>query len=64
MDVEGKTGKRAVRIISSIPYMATWIENHPFKNMPDAPLWIARSFNPSPIVISYDSLNNLLLIFS
>ena len=40
LSVEGKTGSRPIRIISSTPYLMTWIQNHPFKDEPDAPLAI------------------------
>jgi site-specific recombinase XerD/ribosomal protein L40E len=38
--VHGKTGARRVRIISSASLLATWLNNHPFKENPDSPLWI------------------------
>ncbi len=36
-----KTGTRRIRLIESTPYLQTWIENHPDKNDPEAPLWIS-----------------------
>jgi integrase len=38
--VDGKTGMRRVRIIFSSPYLATWLENHPFRTDPEAFVWI------------------------
>ena len=38
--VRGKTGMRKILLISSAPYLATWMNSHPFKDDPDAPLWI------------------------
>jgi integrase/recombinase XerD len=38
--VNGKTGQRRVRIIASAPALALWIDNHPLRDHPDAPLWI------------------------
>lgn len=38
--VAGKTGMRRVRLIASAPLLAQWIENHPRKEEPSAPLWI------------------------
>lgn len=38
--VDGKTGPRPVRIVRSTPNLATWIDLHPFKENPEAPLWI------------------------
>src|SRR2546427_3028215 len=38
--VRGKTGSRRVRIIASSPELLTWINSHPMRGDPDAPLWI------------------------
>ncbi len=38
--VDGKTGMRRVRIIFSSPYLATWLDNHPFRGNPEAFVWI------------------------
>ena len=40
LQVNGKTGRRRVRIIFSVPYILKWIEFHPDRNNPDAPLWV------------------------
>jgi len=38
--VDGKTGPRPVRIIKSVPSLAAWVNAHPFRDNPNAPLWI------------------------
>lgn len=38
--VDGKTGQRRVRIISSVHYLRYWLELHPLKANSDAFLWI------------------------
>lgn len=38
--VSGKTGMRRVRIIFSVPYLSAWLDIHPFKNDPNAYIWI------------------------
>ncbi len=38
--VDGKTGTRPVRIVSSVPNLASWLDSHPLKENPNAPLWI------------------------
>jgi integrase/recombinase XerD len=38
--VDGKTGPRRVRLTISTPALASWLSLHPFRNDPDAPLWI------------------------
>jgi len=39
--VKGKTGSRKIILVVAAPYLATWIENHPLKDNPEAPLWIS-----------------------
>jgi len=59
--VDGKTGARKIRIVLSVPYLTKWINVHPMKDNPEAPLWIyiskANSFG-SPI--TYAGFNNIL----
>jgi site-specific recombinase XerD len=40
--VKGKTGHRRIRLISSTALLANWLEHHPYKNDPDAPLWVTK----------------------
>jgi ribosomal protein L40E len=40
LTVFGKTGSRRIRIVSSVPYLLTWLNNHPLKNDDKAPLWV------------------------
>lgn len=37
--VDGKTGQRRLRLTVSVPDLQLWINNHPFKNDPNAPLF-------------------------
>jgi len=39
--VDGKTGKRQVPLSFSIPSLKAWLNNHPFKNKTDSPMFIA-----------------------
>lgn len=39
LNVLGKTGSRRIRIVSSVPYLLAWINSHPMRNNPKAPLW-------------------------
>jgi integrase len=39
--LRGKTGMRKIRVISSVPRLSTWIENHPLRDKGDSPLWSA-----------------------
>jgi site-specific recombinase XerD len=38
--VDGKTGMRRVRLIASKPALSAWLDLHPNRNNPDAPLWV------------------------
>ncbi|MFH1440168.1 MAG: tyrosine-type recombinase/integrase [Candidatus Woesearchaeota archaeon] len=40
MSINGKTGMRRIRLISSTPYVSTWLDNHPLKGDPTQPLWV------------------------
>jgi len=39
----GKTVPRRVRVYQSAPALQRWIEEHPYKNDPEAPLWLSRN---------------------
>lgn len=41
--VDGKTNARPIRLLTSTPYLASWINSHPNKNNPNAPLWVNLS---------------------
>ncbi|MBI5051296.1 tyrosine-type recombinase/integrase, partial [Candidatus Micrarchaeota archaeon] len=43
--VTGKTGDRRVRVISSAPVLANWIDIHPYKNDQDAVVWYPNATN-------------------
>lgn len=38
--VNGKTGSRRLRLVTSEGYLRSWINSHPFKDDPKSPLWI------------------------
>jgi integrase len=40
--VDGKTGPRKIRIITSVPYLVSWLNEHPKKDKFDAPVWISQ----------------------
>lgn len=39
IQVNGKTGPRRVRLVSSVPRLAVWVEHHPVKSL-ESPLWV------------------------
>lgn len=38
--IEGKTGARRLPLISSVPHLQKWLNNHPRSDESDAPLWV------------------------
>lgn len=40
VDFIGKTGKRSAFLVESTPHLLNWINLHPYRNNPDAPLWL------------------------
>jgi len=51
--VSGKTGDRRVRIIASVQVLSVWLQDHPDKDNPEAPLWPARLGRYQPVPCSY-----------
>ena len=58
--VNGKTGQRRVRVIASEPRLHQWIENHPFKDNPDAPLWITIGTNSRYKIWNYGTAREVI----
>jgi integrase/recombinase XerD len=59
--VDGKTGMRRIRLINSVPLLANWISNHPFKNNPDAFLWInLNTFKTQNRFVEYRTISKML----
>jgi len=59
LEVNGKTGVRSPLVVSSAPLLAQWLNNHPFKNDPEAPLWVRQqSIAPRPML--YAAIRKLI----
>ncbi len=58
--VDGKTGKRYVYFIKSWILLHEWIEQHPYKNNPSAPLWISLSSRNYGQRLGLSSLGKIL----
>jgi len=55
----GKTGARRIRIVFSAPYLREWLEYHPQKEKPAAPLWPSkRAGYAAPI--TYEMANKII----
>ncbi|MBR9702105.1 tyrosine-type recombinase/integrase [Candidatus Pacearchaeota archaeon] len=54
--IDGKTGMRKILVVSSAPYIQTWINHHPNNEDSNQPLWINYQGNP----LSYASISHIL----
>ena len=58
--VKGKTGSRRVRILTSASILACWIENHPLKENPEAPLWVTLGTNHRYTPLKHATVRTIL----
>lgn len=58
--VDGKTGPRPIRLIRSTPNLSTWLNAHPKRDDPDAPLWIELSRNKLGRPLTYFAAYQML----
>ncbi len=55
--VNGKTGPRRVRAVWSVSYLMNWLEEHPERDNPEAPLWFNLSRRKKGLEsIQYDAI--------
>jgi len=59
LEVNGKTGVRSPLIVSSAPLLTQWLNNHPYKNDPEAPLWVHQHAK-GPKLMMYPALRELI----
>ncbi len=52
----GKTGSRRVLLIFAYPHLVSWLENHPFKQDSEAPLWCALTREKRGQALNYPAL--------
>jgi len=43
--LNGKTGRRRLRLVNSVPYLKEWINNHPYKQENTKPLFISFKYD-------------------
>jgi len=60
LTVQGKTGVRTVRVISSTPYLMTWLQCHPFRDDPNSAVWVGINNNKSKRVIHYKAFEKMI----
>ncbi len=62
LDLNGKTGRRSILVIGSAPHLAAWLNNHPFRHQPSAPLWVHYQYADHPRHIGYQTIRKLLVL--
>ena len=61
LTVSGKTGRRRLRIISATPYLLRWLDIHPDKENPNAPLWINIGTKDYHKQMTYEGIRKVLI---
>jgi len=61
VDLSGKSGHRTPRIVISDPYLSAWLNVHPLKNDPKAPLWIMLGDRNKHKEMNYGAFRALIL---
>lgn len=57
LTVNGKVGMRRVRIVKSSELLRKWIFMHPYRNLPESPLWISSNWKK---ITSYRHFRRIL----
>jgi len=58
--ISGTDGSKRIRIIDSCQLLLSWLESHPDKNNPTAPIWIGIGYRNGGERMSYSSARTLL----
>ena len=57
--VHGKTGPRTIRLVQSSPILAIWIDNHPYRNDMESPLWTCITKRSKYVNLTYYAVRSL-----
>jgi site-specific recombinase XerD/phage FluMu protein Com len=60
MIVDGKTGMRRIRLVSSVPTLSAWLNIHPGRNDTDSPLWTGIGTRNMNRIIDYRTISDML----
>jgi integrase len=60
VNLEGKTGSRRIRLISSTPHLVTWLNNHPAKGNPSALVWVNYGPRGYHAPMSYEAIRKII----
>ncbi|MBI4895306.1 MAG: tyrosine-type recombinase/integrase [Candidatus Aenigmarchaeota archaeon] len=62
--VHGKTGSRRIRLINSVPYLASWINQHPERNNPNSSIWISIGTTNHGNLVTQDSIRKTIEVIA
>ena len=60
--VTGKTGDRRVRIVASVPALAQWLDYHPYKNDPEAYVWLRNMYRGAKDTLPFRHIQSLQIL--
>lgn len=60
ISVDGKTGRRTIPILKSVPHLSRWIEEHPLKNDSNAYLWTSKSNRYKNRSLNYAGIKKII----
>lgn len=61
INVDGKTGDRPIHVVKSVPYLAAWLEAHPFKDDKTHPYWIDLSYRGYGNFLTYPGARTMIM---
>jgi site-specific recombinase XerD len=59
--LRGKTGMRKIPLITSVPYLTTWINQHPTREDPESLVFVSTGCRNHKKPLSYNTFNKVLL---
>jgi len=62
--VNGKTGTRRIRLIDKQELLKTWLKAHPFKDNPDAYVWVSMANNRKNQPLDYHTIGETLRVIA
>ncbi len=57
----GKTGPRPARLVASAPHLSNWLEHHPHKDDPEAPLWVSLGPRNYGAPVKYEAIRMMII---
>lgn len=58
--VDGKTGERRIPIVQSLPLILRWLDEHPYKELPESLLWVSKANRYHSKPLTYMGIRKLL----